>query len=65
MIGQPPAPLAAPAPGFQVFWTMLGRIVLKLIAERAHGDVIITLKDGAVQLVRLHTSYLPGQLPRV
>jgi hypothetical protein len=64
MIGQA-APPAAPAPGFQVFWTMLGRIVMKLMSERAHGDVIITIKDGVPQMVRLHTSYLVNQLPRV
>lgn len=64
MLGQP-APIAAPSPGFPVFWTVLGRIVVKLLADRSHGDVIITIKDGHVQLVRLHTSYLPNQLPKV
>lgn len=60
-----PAPPAAPTPGFGVFWALLGRIVQKLMADRTHGDVIITMKDGTIQLVRVHTSYLPGQLPRV
>ena len=53
------------APTFDIFWTLLGRIVQKLLADHSHGDVIITIKDGRVQIVRLHTSYLPGQLPRV
>lgn len=64
MIG-PVTPPAAPTPGFPVFWTILGRIVQKLMADRTHGDVIITMKDGTIQLVRVHTSYLPGQLPRI
>lgn len=64
MIGQP-SPPAAPTPGFAVFWTMLGRIVAKLMTDRSHGDVIITMKDGSVQLVRVHTSYLPNALPRI
>ncbi len=61
----PAAPPASAAPGFPVFWTMLGRIVAKLMGDRTHGDVIITMKDGSIQLIRVHTSYLPGQLPRI
>lgn len=60
-----PAPPAAAAPGFAVFWTMLGRIVQKLMIDRSHGDIIIQIKNGKIELVRLHTSYLPEQLPRV
>lgn len=60
-----PAPPASPSPSFAVFWAMLGKIVQKLASDRTHGDIIITMKDGAIQLVRVHTSYLPHQLPRI
>lgn len=64
MLGVPPPP-AAPRAGFDVWWVLLGKIVRKLMAERAHGDVVIILKDGAIQRVNIQTSYLPDALPRV
>lgn len=56
---------ASAAPSFPVFWNVLGRLVVGMLGQRAHGDVIITLKDGKVQLVRVHRSYLPADLPQV
>lgn len=43
-----------------LFW----RLVTQLVTSRAHADVIITLKDGRVQLIRVNQSLLPEQLPR-
>ena len=56
---------AAPAPGFPVFMTILGRILAKMLGGRNHGEIIISFKDGEVKLVRIQTSYLPGSLPQV
>lgn len=64
MVGQP-APPASPKTGLDVWWMLLGRIVARLLATREHCDVIIQLKDGHVQLVRMNHSYLPDSLPRV
>lgn len=64
MLGQP-GPIAAPTPGLPVFMTLLGRILAKFLANRDHGDIIITFKDGKLVLVRIQTSYLPGSLPQV
>lgn len=43
----------------------LGRIVMKQCQQKAHCDVVITLKDGSVQLVRVNESFLPTTLPDV
>jgi hypothetical protein len=61
MIGQP-APPARPQ-GIDVWWMRLGRIVVKLCAQRAHCDVVITIKDGSIQLVRVNQSFQPNGLP--
>lgn len=55
----------APTPGLPVFISLFSRLVAKLLAERAHCDVVLQLKDGKVQLVRVNRSYLPGELPQV
>lgn len=60
-----PGKVAGPTPGYPVFWTILGRILAKLLGDRQHGDLIISFKDGQVTLVRVNTSYLPGSLPQV
>jgi len=60
-----PGKSSAPAPGFPVFMTIMGRILAKMLAGRQHGDIIITFKDGEVKLVRIQTSYLPSSLPQV
>ena len=38
--------------------------VTTLASARAHADVIITIKDGRVQFVRVNQTFLPEQLPR-
>ena len=64
MIGQP-APASAPAPGFSVFWTILGRLVAKLVADRGFGHVILDIENGAVKRVHINQSFTPNQLPRI
>lgn len=65
MIGQTVPANAAPQPGFDVFVTLLGRIMAKLIRDRAHCDVVVQIRNGKVELVRLNSSFLPGQLPHI
>lgn len=62
MIGQA-APPARPQGSFDVWWLRLGRLVVKLCAQRAHCDIIITVKDGSPQMIRVNQSFLPSQLP--
>lgn len=61
-----PQPLPAqPMPGFDVWWLKLGRIVAHLLKTRAHTDVVITIKEGQIQLVRNNQSFRPDQLPNL
>lgn len=52
-------------PSISVFMTQLGRLISVLLGERAHVQIIITLKDGSPQLVHVNRSYLPSDLPKV
>lgn len=64
MIGQP-APASAPAPGFSVFWGILGKIVAKLLIDRGFGQVIIDIENGVVKRVHVNQSFTVAQLPRI
>lgn len=58
----------APSPRvdtFAQFSTQLVRMVRQLMAEHAHADVVVTIKDGAIQVIRVNRSYLPDKLPQV
>jgi hypothetical protein len=46
------------------FWTGLGRLFARLLAERAHVDLIIHVREGKVQSVRVDRRYLPTDLPQ-
>lgn len=56
---------AAVTPGFPVMWSMLGRLIVQLLGAKAHADVVIQIKDGNVQIVRVNQSFLPSNLPQV
>ena len=60
-----PTPPAGPKPSSGVFWSMLGAIVASMLKNKAHADIIITIKGGEVQIVRVNQSFLPEALPRV
>ncbi len=47
-----------------VFWQNLGRIVAALLAEKAHAELTITVRDGQVSLVNVSRNYLPTALPK-
>ena len=64
MLGRP-VPTNAPTPGFAVFLSKINRMVAKLVAERAHCDLVIQFRDGKIELVRVNQSLLPNQLPDV
>lgn len=53
-----------PAQSVTSFWTSLGRLFAKLLAERAHVDLILHIRDGQVQSVRTDRRYLPTDLPQ-
>lgn len=60
---QPGAP-GQPPTGFGAIWMNLGRIVQQLLTTRAHAEIVITVKAGVVQPVRVNQTFLPEQLPR-
>lgn len=35
----------------------------KIISERGHGQVIVTVRDGKVQLIEVRRTYLPENAP--
>jgi hypothetical protein len=39
------------------------RLILQLANEKVHGQVVIVLRDGAVQVVNVQRAYLPKNLP--
>ncbi len=51
-------------PSVTSFWTALGRMFANLLARRAHADLVITVRDGKVQLVRVDQRYLPTDIPQ-
>lgn len=54
-----------PTPSQNVFWVMLGRIFVQLLGERAHAQIVITVKDGAIQPIHINRTYLANDLPKV
>ena len=45
------------------FWNNLGAVLARLLSERAHADITITVRDGHIQRTNVNRSYLPGSLP--
>jgi hypothetical protein len=64
MIGKA-APPAAPTPGFQVFWTILGRLATEFMAGHGFGSIVIQVENGVVKRVHINQSFTPEQLPRI
>ncbi len=54
-----------PSPEVNVFWTALGRLVLKLLRDRAHVQIIITLRDGVIQPVAVNRTFPANNLPTI
>ena len=64
MIGQP-APASAPVPGFQVFWNILGRLVMEVLTRKGFGSFVVQIENGVVKRVHMNQSFSPEQLPRI
>jgi hypothetical protein len=48
---------------FALFWSMLGKLILRLMKDRAHGQITITIHDGNIPVVEVSRRYRPGSLP--
>lgn len=57
------APTQADPLNFGTFWSLLGKLVVRLMKERAHGEIVLILQEGSIQRIRINRSYLPGNLP--
>jgi hypothetical protein len=65
--GHPARPAATPPEriDFVPFWATLGRVLVRLLKERAHGQVVLTIHNGDVVLVDINRKYKPTGLPDV
>jgi hypothetical protein len=45
------------------FATKLLKLVGRLVASKAHAQVIVTIRDGKVQLISVNQTYVPDNLP--
>lgn len=50
---------------FVPFWTTLGRMMVRLLKERMHGQVTLTIHNGEVVFVDVNRKYKPTGLPEV
>lgn len=46
------------------FMSRYRRLLEQLIKEHAHGEVVVTLQDGQIRLLRVNRSYHPSALPQ-
>lgn len=49
----------------EVFWRLYGKLVTRLMRERAHAEVVILMRAGDLTQVRINRSYLPRDLPEL
>ncbi len=56
-------PGAAPV-GIVQFMQGLNREIAQLLAAGAHADVIVTVRNGTIELVRVNRSWLPADVAR-
>lgn len=54
---------AAPV-GIVQFMQGLNREIALLLAQKAHADVVITVRNGTIELVRVNRSWLPADVAR-
>lgn len=48
-----------------MFWNILGKLAVKLMQQRAHGEIVITLHEGSIPLIRINRAFKPHNLPDV
>lgn len=56
-------PQEEPPLNFTTFWTLLGKLMVRLMRERAHGQVVITIHQGQIPIVEVNRKYKPTGLP--
>lgn len=61
---RPRRPDGAPL-DFTTFWSILGRLVLRLNHDRAHAQIVISLHEGKLTLIEVNRKYLPANIPEV
>jgi hypothetical protein len=44
---------------------MLGRIIQQFVSEKAHVQIVLTLKDGVILPVQVNRSFRPDELPKL
>ena len=54
-----------PPLNFGTFWTILGKLLVRLMKERMHGQVVITLHAGHIPIVEINRKYKSTDLPQV
>ena len=50
---------------FSAFWSILGKLVSFMVTRKAHAEIILIIRDGAIQRVNVHQSYLPANIPDI
>ena len=58
MANQQIAPASLPP-----FATKLLKLLGRLIASKAHAQVVITIRDGKVQFIGVNQTYVPDSIP--
>lgn len=53
----------APLNPFSAFWNKLGKLAIRLMRERMHGELTITFRDGEIRGVRVNRTYTPQDIP--
>lgn len=54
------SPLGNQLPPFAV---KLLKLIGRLISDKAHAQVIVTIRDGKVQFIGVNQTYVPDNLP--
>lgn len=44
---------------------VITRLFFRMIRDRAYGDIVVRVKDGALVGLQVNQSYLPAKLPDV
>jgi hypothetical protein len=50
---------------FGAFWNILGKLMVRLMKERMHGQIVITVHGGHIPIVEINRKYKPADLPQV
>ena len=48
-----------------VFFSLLSKLAIRLMRERAHGQVVLTFHEGSIVLVEVNRKFKPSSLPEM